>query len=137
MLQEKPLRADAVGQLAPAPRQEHRVLGYRSQSHFAQRLLGALSRELHGLVNDVEASSLRSGAQRVVGYRLRDFQGVTADGTEGELKLPIGKGVFAPRLTLTPQHFSRIPHELTAQGLITAEGRKVRFVDLQRLLAYD
>jgi CRP-like cAMP-binding protein len=104
---------------------------------FAYQLLGGLSRRLHGLVTDVEAYSLRSGAQRVIGYLLRDFQQVRGDGTEGEVTLPIGKGVIASRLNLTPQHFSRILHELTAQGLIIVEGRKVRIADLQRLLAYE
>ena len=80
---------------------------------------------------------MRSGAQRVIGYLLRDVQGATPEGTEGEVTLPIGKGVIASRLNLTPQHFSRILHELTAQGLITVEGRKVRITDLQRLLAYE
>jgi CRP-like cAMP-binding protein len=104
--------------------------------NFSRQLLGGLSRRLHGLISDVEAYSLRSGAQRVIGYLLRDLQHVGSDDTEGEVTLPIGKGVIASRLNLTPQHFSRILHELTAQRLITVEGRKVRITDLKGLLAY-
>ena len=73
----------------------------------------------------------------MIGYLLRDLQHVGSDDTEGEVTLPIGKGVIASRLNLTPQHFSRILHELTAQRLITVEGRKVVITDLERLRAYD
>ena len=104
---------------------------------FSRQLLGGLSRRLHGLVGDVEAYSLRSGAQRVIGYLLRDVQVLDAQGNRGEVTLPIGKGVIASRLNLTPQHFSRILHELTARGLIAVEGRKVVITDLDRLRTYD
>src|SRR5512136_663889 len=38
---------------------------------LARRMLAGLSRRLHGLINDVEAYSLHSGTQRVIGYLLR------------------------------------------------------------------
>jgi CRP-like cAMP-binding protein len=104
---------------------------------FARRMLGGLSRRLHGLVSDVEAYSLRSGAQRVIGYLLRDLRVQSSQDNVGEVTLPIGKGVIASRLNLTPQHFSRILHELSVQGLIVVEGRKVHIVDLERLRAFD
>jgi CRP/FNR family transcriptional regulator, dissimilatory nitrate respiration regulator len=104
---------------------------------FSRQLLGGLSRRLHGLVGDVEAYSLRSGAQRVIGYLLRDVQVLEPQGNQGEVTLPIGKGVIASRLNLTPQHFSRILHELMAQGLIAVDGRKVLISDVERLRAYD
>jgi CRP/FNR family transcriptional regulator, dissimilatory nitrate respiration regulator len=104
---------------------------------FARKMLGGLSRRLHGLVSDVEAYTLRSGAQRVIGYLLRDLRDATGKPNEGEVTLPIGKGVIASRLNLTPQHFSRILNDLTAQGLIAVEGRKVRIIDLDRLRAFD
>jgi CRP-like cAMP-binding protein len=104
---------------------------------FARRMLGGLSRRLHGLVSDVEAYTLRSGAQRVIGYLLRDMRLQTPQDNTAEVTLPIGKGVIASRLNLTPQHFSRILRDLIAQGLIEVAGRKVRIVDLERLRAFD
>ena len=104
---------------------------------FSRRLLGGLSRRLHGLVSDVEAYSLRSGAQRVIGYLLRDVRVAEPGANGGEVTLPISKGVIASRLNLTPQHFSRILHELAAQGLIAVQGRKVHVTDLARLRAFD
>jgi len=102
----------------------------------ATRISG-LSRRLHSLVSDVEAYALRSGAQRVIGYLLRDIRMQAAPANAGEVRVPVGKGVIASRLNLTPQHFSRILHDLAAQGLIEVEGRKVRILDLERLRAFD
>jgi CRP-like cAMP-binding protein len=104
---------------------------------FARRMLGGLSRRLHSLVSDVEAYTLRSGAQRVIGYLLRDIELTEAGANSGTVTLPIGKGVIASRLNLTPQHFSRILHELTARGLIEVHGRNVTVKDLAQLQAYD
>ena len=99
---------------------------------FARRMLGALSRRLHGLVRDVEAYTLRSGQERLVGYLLADAPDA-ANGEPIEVQLAPGKGVFASRLNMTPEHFSRILHELAANGMIEVNGRSVRILDLARL----
>lgn len=104
---------------------------------FARKMLGGLSRRLHSLVNDVEAYSLRSGAQRVIGYLLRDDTLVDSGPKAVSVTLPTSKGVIASRLNLTPQHFSRILHELTETGLIRVEGRTVHIPDVERLRAYE
>ena len=103
---------------------------------FARRMLSGLSRRLHGLVRDVEAYSLRSGQERVIGYLLAD----ATDGANGnpgagaaEVKLTPGKSVIASRLNMTPEHFSRILHELAGSGLIQVNGRAIRIPDLERL----
>jgi CRP-like cAMP-binding protein len=88
---------------------------------FARKMLGGLSRRLHGIISDVEAYCMQSGAQRVIGYLLRDAHEAAGAGySEGERRvavtLPTNKGVIASRLNLTPQHFSRILHELTEAG---------------------
>ena len=104
---------------------------------FARKMLGGLARRLHGLVSDVEAYSLRSGAQRVIGYLLRDDE-LGQTGVRGaSVTLPTNKGVIASRLNLTPQHFSRILHELTELGLIRVEGRTVHIPDVDKLRAYE
>ena len=96
---------------------------------FARRMLSGLSLRLHGLVRDVEAYSLRSSQQRVVGYLLAQADGErTAD-----VQLTPGKGTIASRLNMTPEHFSRILHDLANGGLIEMNGRAVRIPDLERL----
>ena len=99
---------------------------------FARRMLSGLSRRLHGLVRDVEAYTLRSGAERVIGYLLGEVPEEVTSGAV-EVELTPGKSVIASRLNMTPEHFSRILHELAAQELIDVEGRTVFISDTRRL----
>jgi len=103
---------------------------------FARKMIAGLSSRLHALVRDVEDYCLSSGAQRVIGYLLREDQEAQA-GTSLTVTLPVSKGVLASRLNLTPEHFSRILHELAEDGLISVEGRNVRILDLEKLRAVD
>ncbi len=99
---------------------------------FALRMLSGLSRRLHGLVRDVEAYTLRSSHERVIGYLLAEAPEDLTEG-EAEVRLTPGKSVIASRLNMTPEHFSRILHELGHAGLIEIQGRTVRIPDLGRL----
>ncbi len=101
---------------------------------FARRMLSGLSQRLHGLVRDVEAYTLRSGSERVIGYLLSELPDGAGAG-QVEVELTPGKNVIASRLNMTPEHFSRILHDLEAQGLIEVAGPLVRIPDLQRLRA--
>lgn len=96
---------------------------------FSRKMLSGLSRRLHGLVKDVEAYSLRSSTERVIGYLMRDD-------AVAEVELSAGKSVVASRLNMTPEHFSRVLHELQAAGLIEVDGRMVRILDAERLRGY-
>lgn len=107
------------------------------QPRFARRMIAGLSRRLHGLIGDLEAYSLHSGIQRVIGYLLRAEPDGEAAGKTAQLKLPTSKGIIASRLNLTPEHFSRILHELTAAKLIEVDGRTVTILDLDRLRIYE
>lgn len=100
---------------------------------FARKMLSGLSRRLHGLISDVEAYSLRSGVQRVIGYLLRDEPEPDAGHNALDVTLPTSKGTIASRLSVTPEHFSRILHELAEAGLIRVEGRTVHILDIERL----
>jgi CRP-like cAMP-binding protein len=99
---------------------------------FARKMLGGLSRRLHGIVSDVEAYCMHSGAQRVIGYLLRDAEQAEGD-REVDVTLPTNKGVVASRLNLTPQHFSRILHELSEAGLVAVDGRTIHIADVAKL----
>ena len=104
---------------------------------FAMRMLAGISRRLHGLVHDVEAYALHSGMQRVIGYLLRDQ--VVEDCATGEVvtvSLPVSKATIASRLSLTPEYFSRVLHELEAAGLVRIDKRDVHILDPKRLADY-
>ena len=104
---------------------------------FARRMIAGLSRRLHHLISDVESYSLRSATQRVIGYLLQPDH----DDDEGHgrtmVMLPAAKSVIASRLNITPEHFSRILHELTEAQLIEVTGRTVRILDMEKLRTYE
>ena len=99
---------------------------------FGRRMIAGLARRLHGLVRDVEAYTLRSGQDRVIGYLLAELPEGMQSGP-AEVHLTPGKSVLASRLNMTPEHFSRILHELASQGLIEVNGRSIRVPDIARL----
>lgn len=134
-----PLAAQALSEaiVLAVPRQA--VLAEIARdSQFALRMLAGLSRRLHGLVQDVEAYSLRNGVQRVIGYLLneRNSPGRTADGTP-MVSLPVSKGTLASRLSLTPEYFSRVLRELEEARLIEVDKRDIRILDAEKLAAYE
>jgi CRP/FNR family transcriptional regulator, dissimilatory nitrate respiration regulator len=118
------------------------------EPRFALRMLAGLSRRLHGLVRDVESYSLHTGMERVIGYLLRghpraadDAADSADDGDNGQagsdtVTLPVSKATVASRLSLTPEYFSRVLHELQGAGLIEVDKRDIRIVDVKRLAAY-
>ncbi len=103
---------------------------------FARKMLAGLSRRLHGLISDVEAYSLQSGTERVVGYLLRQDAQETAEPGPYVVTLPTSKAIVASRLNVTPEHFSRILHDLVEAGLIAVDGRDVRILEAGKLRDY-
>lgn len=117
-----------------------------SDSKFCMRMLAGLSRRLHGLVNDVQAYSLHSGVERVIGYLMRDMPedvrngadaalGAASDG-EQRVLLPVSKAAIASRLSMTPEYFSRVLHELEGKGLIEMDKREIRIPDPSKLVRF-
>lgn len=105
---------------------------------FALRMLAGLSRRLHGMVRDVQAYALQNGMQRVIGYLLRE----RADDNDpaGEaltVSLQVSKATVASRLSLTPEYFSRVLHELEGAGLIRIDKRDIHVFDAERLARYQ
>lgn len=103
---------------------------------FSLRMLAGISRRLHGLVHDIESGALHSGMQRVIGYLLREHQFEGAIGEVYTISLPVSKATVASRLSLTPEYFSKVLHELEAEKLIEIDKRDIRIIDLPRLAQY-
>ena len=105
---------------------------------FSLRMLAGVSRRLHGLISDVESYCLHSGIQRVIGFLLRDR--MVTDSVTGQaitISLPVSKATIASRLSLTPEYFSRVLHELEAEGLIEIDRRDIRILNTQGLASYQ
>lgn len=108
----------------------------RRDPTFALHMLAGVSRRLHALVHDVESYALQTGTQRLIGYLLRDVALDEAAPNATTITLPVSKAVIASRLSLTPEYFSRVLHELEAAQLISVEGRDIRILDVGRLAQY-
>jgi cAMP-binding proteins - catabolite gene activator and regulatory subunit of cAMP-dependent protein kinases len=100
---------------------------------LAHKIIAGLSQRLHSFVADVQSYSLHSGTQRVIGYLL---QAQSAQG-EDTIQLEVGKNVIASRLNLTPEHFSRILHDLSTKGLIQVERRSITILDSEAFRTYE
>jgi CRP-like cAMP-binding protein len=102
---------------------------------FALRMLSGLSRRLHRLMDDVEAYALHSGLRRVVDYLLSELE--RSGRAARAVSLPASKGTIALRLSLTPEYFSRVLHQLETAGLIRIDKRAISIFSPDCLRAYS
>jgi CRP-like cAMP-binding protein len=102
---------------------------------FALGMMAGLSRRLHRLMDDVEAYALHSGLRRVVDYLLCTLDGNGA--VAQSVSLPASKATVALRLSLTPEYFSRVLHQLEAAGLIGIDKRTICIHSPECLRAYS
>ena len=82
----------------------------------------------------VEAYSLQSAKQRIIGYLMIDVPQAAIDSDQLEFELTAGKGVIASRLNITQEHFSRVLHDLSDSGLLEVHGKKIRIPSVSKLL---
>lgn len=102
-----------------------------SVAEFWPQIAAALSRQVCGLIADVAAFSLTSGRERVAHYLLEIASSHGA--RQRPVTLPAKKSIIASRLNLTPEYFSRMLHELIADGTIAVNGRHITVLDPARL----
>lgn len=140
MFTDKPyiLNAEALANTLLLTVSKQSVLDEISRDpRFCMRMLAGISRRLHGLVHDIESGALHSGVQRVIGYLLRERQADHKIAEPGfTVSLQVSKATVASRLSLTPEYFSKVLHELEAQKLIEIDKRDIRIIDLARLAHY-
>jgi CRP-like cAMP-binding protein len=99
---------------------------------LAFQMLGAMSRHLHSLVNQVEQLQTRSSAQR-----LAQFLVSLAPIVEGSavIVLPYDKSLIAYRLGMKPESLSRAFARLRTQGVST-DGNRVLVDSMAHLREY-
>lgn len=110
--------------------------GIERDAGFAKMLLAGLSVRLQTIITDIESYSLQSATERVISYLLQRGEQQEASGASRVVTLPTSKTLVASRLNLTPEHFSRVLHELSEAKLISVTGRDVRIHDVARLRAH-
>jgi CRP-like cAMP-binding protein len=97
---------------------------------FARRIIAGLSQRIERLVRELDRQALGSGSERLVDYLLAHGRDRTGPFV---VTLPAAKAEIASQLNLTPEHFSRLLHELAQAGLLQVQGRRITVPDPQRL----
>lgn len=96
---------------------------------FARQMIAGLSRRVEALVRELDRQAIGSGAARFAAYLLRQARGAPSLAWT----LPVAKGEIASQLNLSPEHFSRILHDLAEAGLLQVRGRRIVVPDTHRL----
>lgn len=99
---------------------------------FANNLVRALAEEVLRLVGEIDASTGRSGAQRLAAY-LTSLAELDTGSDAWVVQLPVTKTALAARLGITKETMSRLLRELKDQGLITMNRGKITILDRARL----
>lgn len=95
------------------------------------RLMGDMAMRLRKWVNEVENLTLRSATARIINFLLYQLpEGATSPTTT---TLPAPKHVIASRLSVKPETFSRILHDLTEARLISVTGATVTIHNIKDL----
>jgi len=97
---------------------------------FARRMIAGLSLRIETMVQEAERQAMGSGRARLIDYLVRH---AGSDSGAALVQLPAAKAAVASHLHLTPEHFSRILHELADDGLLEVKGRRIEVLDVQRL----
>lgn len=128
------LHAEALGEATLAFLPREAVLEcVDGAGGFAWRLMQRIADRVHRLLLDVEAASLLSGSERIADYLVREVDAVAQAGGGAEVELSVPKAIVASRLDLTQEHFSRLLRQLSEQGMIAVDGRRIRIHDVARL----
>ena len=127
-----PVNAEAVNESRVYAFDQKTFLNMLHESNDATfGLLGAMSRRLHMLVNQIESLTLQNATYRLVAYLLEDIPRDVKTSPEVQLTTP--KGVIASRLAIQPETLSRILAKLRQSGLIEVHGNHIRVRDVQAL----
>lgn len=99
---------------------------------FARRVIASLSQRIESLVHELERLALGSGRSRLIAYLV---QRARVAAGPAEFTLPATKAAIAAQLNLTPEHLSRLLHELADSGLLQVRARRIVVPDVGRLAA--
>lgn len=102
--------------------------------YFTSKMLSGMAKRTHDLMADVESYSLQSAKQRTIGYLMTELTQESIDSNKLEFELIASKGVVSSRLNITQAHFSRVLHNLSAEGLLKVNGKKIWIPSVSGLL---
>jgi len=101
-------------------------------SRFARQLVTALAEAKLGLLSELEATTLRRGAQRLAHYLGSLAEPAQVPG-QFVARLPASKTLIASRLDMKKETLSRLLRSLARQGVIEVRRREIDILDRERL----
>jgi CRP/FNR family transcriptional regulator len=105
----------------------------RDNPEVSFRLMASMATWAHRLVRSIEALTLKDAGGRFASYILSRLPANSGDGTAVNLGMP--KQMLASHLGITGETLSRLIARFEADGLISAEGRKIRVISKEDLAA--
>ncbi len=93
------------------------------------RVMGDMSQRLRRLIKEIDDLTLQSATSRVAAMLIRHMSAPE----DQHFTLHAQKGVLASRLSVKPETFSRILHNLSSQEIISVKGSRITVHDLERL----
>jgi CRP/FNR family transcriptional regulator, dissimilatory nitrate respiration regulator len=106
----------------------------RESSEACFRLMADMSQRLHGRLDEIDHLTLQNATYRLISYLLHQLDEAAQGATDIHLATP--KSVIASRLSIQPETFSRILHNLSREKLIKVEGKTIHVHDPKRLRSY-
>lgn len=103
----------------------------QESNELCLRMLGSMSRRLHGAIQDIDQLTLQNGSMRVIQLLLRSAPDSSTHRYSLEWETP--KQILASRLSVRPETFSRILQRLSRQGLIAVHGKTIEVLDAKAL----
>ncbi|MDX1655438.1 MAG: Crp/Fnr family transcriptional regulator [Candidatus Competibacteraceae bacterium] len=103
----------------------------RGSTALCLRLLADLSARLHTTLNEIDQLTLQNATFRVVSFLLQLLP--PGAGNSAQLELPAAKNIIASRVSIKPETFSRILHNLHREGVLDNDGRIIRIHDVAAL----
>jgi len=127
-----PLSAIATVQSSVArfPGREYLAI-LRESPETCIRMLGHLSQRLHMRIREIEYLTLETATHRLV--RLIESRLPASGGGPAEINLTESRQELASRLSMKPETLSRILRQLSDNGAIVVEGRRLQVPDRRRL----
>jgi len=103
-----------------------------SNCSLAFRMLGGMSRRIHGLVNEIDRLTLGTACQRLAFYLLDQAQTSQA-GNDPTIRLNAPKHVIASRIGVKPETLSRILSRLKDEGIVEEAGHMLTVLNVEKL----
>jgi len=95
------------------------------------RLMGDMSARLRNMIMEINDLTLQNATGRVAGYLCGQVHKNATNCSEFDLGAP--KGVLASRLSVKPETFSRILHNLMDRNIIVVKGGHIHVLDVDQL----